>query len=87
MMTVIYSSNADKVLEKMDAQVRKKIINYIDEVALLKNPKSRGKALTGNYRGMWRYRFDDYRILCWIKEKELVISVVKIGHRSIVYKE
>lgn len=86
MMTVIYSSNADKLLEKMDAQTRKKIITYIDEVALLKNPKSRGKALTGNLKGMWRYRIGDYRALCLIKEKELIISVVKIGHRSIVYK-
>nr|WP_324292375.1 type II toxin-antitoxin system RelE/ParE family toxin [uncultured Gellertiella sp.] len=30
----------------------------------------------------WRYRADDYRIICDIQHRQLVAGVVKIGHRQ-----
>ena len=58
----------------------------MDEVELLENPRFRGKALVENMKGLWRYRVGDYRIICEILEEEVVISVIKIGHRRAAYK-
>ncbi|RNJ10284.1 type II toxin-antitoxin system RelE family toxin [Escherichia coli] len=33
----------------------------------------------------WRYRVGDYRILCEIRDDELIILVATIGHRREVY--
>ena len=58
----------------------------MDEVSKLDDPRVRGKALVGNYIGLWRYRVGDYRILCDIKNDELCILVVDVGHRRDVYE-
>lgn len=41
--------------------------------------------MTGNLRGLWRYRVGDYRIVCDIRDEALVIIAIDLGHRSEVY--
>lgn len=84
-MTVVYSEKARKQLAKFDNSIKKRILDYMDEVAKLKDPRERGKMLVGNLLGFWRYRVGDYRVLCRIRDTELVISVVEVGHRREVY--
>jgi mRNA interferase RelE/StbE len=43
------------------------------------------KALTGELSGYLRYRVGDYRVLYRIDEKNRIVSVEKIAHRSEVY--
>ena len=85
-MKVIFSDTALKTLRKMSKSVAKQIIDYVEDISFLENPYSRGRALVGNQQGLWRYRCGDYRIICKINDKELCIIVLKIGHRSNVYK-
>lgn len=84
-MTVVYLEKAKKQLSKLDNSAKKRILDYMDDVAQLENPRERGKMLIGNMFGLWRYRVGDYRILCKIRDKELVITVVEVGHRREVY--
>ena len=84
-MKLGYTAFALKQLKKLDKQVSSRILDYMDEVSKLKNPRERGKMLVGNLLGFWRYRVGDYRILCRIKDDELVISVVEVGHRREIY--
>ena len=84
-MTLIYSDLALKQLKKMDKPVSKRFVDYMDDVARLENPRERGKMLVGNLLGFWRYRVGDYRVLCKIRDQELIISVVDVGHRKEVY--
>lgn len=84
-MKVVFQEKARKQLLKLDKAVTKRIIDYMAEVSALADPRARGKSLVGNLVGFWRYRVGDYRVLCRIKDKELVVSVVEIGHRSNVY--
>lgn len=84
-MTVVYSEKARKQLAKFANSIKKRILDYMDEVAKLKDPRERGKMLVGNLLGFWRYRVGDYRVLCRIRDTELVISVVEVGHRREVY--
>ena len=85
-MRVIYSDQALKSLKKLDKQVQRLIISYMDKIALLEEPRARGKALSANLRGFWRYRVGDYRILCEIQDEKIVICVVDIDHRKNIYK-
>jgi len=82
---VEYSEDVRKQLKKLDNSVKKRILDFMDEVAMLENPRVRGKMLVGNLLGFWRYRVGAYRILCKIIDSTMVICVVDIGHRKEVY--
>lgn len=86
-MRVEYSDDVRKQLSKLDNSIKKRIFDYMDEVAELSNPRTCGKSLVGNLSGLWRYRVGAYRILCRIQDDELFILVVEIGHRKEVYKK
>ena len=45
-----------------------------------------GKALSGNLKGLWRYRIGDYRLIADIQDNELVIVAIDIGHRREIYR-
>ena len=74
-------------LEKLGKPAQKKIISYLKErIANLADPRTSGKPLTGaSCRGIWRYRVENYRILCKIEDAKLTVLVVAVGHRSKIY--
>jgi len=83
---VEFLDTAKRQLRKIDKTWQAALLDYLeDEIAPLQDPRSRGKALVGDKQGLWRYRVGDYRILCEIKDTELVITAVAIGHRREVY--
>ena len=85
-MKVILTETFKKQLKKLDAAISKRVLDYLEQIELLDNPRSRGKALTSNLSGLWRYRVGNYRILCRINDDRLIITVIDIGHRSTVYR-
>lgn len=84
-MRVVFTDNAEKQFLKLDKPIQKQIQKFILKLQTLENPRERGKSLVGNLIGFWRYRVGDYRLLCRIIDKELIISVVEIGHRREIY--
>ena len=84
-MKIVLTQKAEKQLRKLENNTAKKILTYLQEVSLLEDPRSRGKSLTGDLKSLWRYRVGDYRILCYIEDEKILITVVKIGHRREVY--
>lgn len=82
---VVWEKQVEKRLAKMDATMRDRIRAYMDEVALLPDPRLRGKMLTGSRKGQWRYRVGDYRVICKIKDKVVTITVIDAGHRKDIY--
>ncbi len=85
-MKVILTKASKKQLKKLDSSISKRILDYLEQLELIDDPRSRGKALTSNLAGLWRYRVGDYRILCRIHEDKLVITVIEIAHRSTIYR-
>ena len=82
-----FSKRADKQLAKMDAGIRRIIVSWLlKNIEGCENPRAHGKGLTGNRSGEWRYRIGDYRILCEIKDNELIVLALKVGHRRSIYK-
>ena len=80
------SSAATKAMRALDKPVARRIAQELETVSALDDPRSRGKALTGAFAGLWRYRVGDYRIVCDIEDGELVVLVVDVAHRSRIYK-
>lgn len=84
-MRLEFSEAARKAFKKFDKTMQKRIKEYLDEVLQLENPRSRGKALTGNLVNLWRYRVGDYRIICDIQDEKILITVLRLGHRKEIY--
>jgi len=85
-VTVEYSDDAKKQLKKMDRYIAKQIMEYIDEIKALDNPRVRGHELKGNLRTLWRYRYNDWRIICEIQDDKMILYVLVINHRKSVYQ-
>ncbi|MDW8845111.1 type II toxin-antitoxin system RelE/ParE family toxin [Erwinia sp. MMLR14_017] len=84
--TINYSDRALKSLRKMDKQNARRIVDFMDlRIAVAADPRQSGKPLKGELGEFWRYRVGDYRILCEIRDDELVILAAIIGHRREVY--
>jgi mRNA interferase RelE/StbE len=81
-----FDERALKELRKLGKQAQHEIIAYLDKrVAGDEDPRRFGKGLKADLAGLWRYRVGDYRILCQIKDGELLVLVVAVGHRRQVY--
>jgi mRNA interferase RelE/StbE len=82
------TATAAKQLAKLDKSEAKRITTFLRQrLAVLENPRSMGKALTGPMLGAyWRYRVGDYRIICDIRDGALCVLVIEIGNRRDVYR-
>jgi len=85
-VTLEYAHEAKKQLKKLDHQSALDIKKYMDEVQKLDDPRDRGRELTSNLSGLWRYRVGDYRLICEIKDEKMIILVLVIGHRKEIYR-
>lgn len=86
MYKVVFTKNFYKSISKIDKSNQKRLVGYLDQARILRNPKSSGKPLLYNKKGNWRYRVGDYRLICKIVDKELVVLALDVGHRSKVYR-
>ena len=82
------SEEADRQLDKLDPQISRRILKFLhDRVAPLDDPRSIGEPLHGPELGQfWRYRVGDYRLICSIQDKLILILVLRVGHRREIYE-
>lgn len=77
----------DKEFKKLDRYTQKMIKAWIEKNLVdCENPRAHGKALAANRTGQWRYRIGDYRLICLIKDNELIILAMTVGHRRDIYE-
>lgn len=83
--TVKIASRAQKELKKISAPYQQKIVRAVKELA--NNPMPLGvKKLKGQIN-QYRVRVADYRIIYEVHGLEMIILVVKVGHRKNIYKK
>ena len=83
---VKFDDRARKELRKLDAQSQDRILGWIRKtLATDLDPRRVGTPLKGRMKGLWRYRVGDFRILCQIRDDEVLVLVIRIGHRRDVY--
>ncbi|MCW3839191.1 type II toxin-antitoxin system RelE/ParE family toxin [Micromonospora yasonensis] len=74
---------AAKLLRKLDRPVQARLVTAI--AGLATQPRPAGvKALAG-HPGLLRVRVGDYRIVYTIRDQELLVLVVHLGHRGDIY--
>ena len=86
--TIDYTDTAKSQLRKLDKQTARRIVDYMDQrIAVLENPRSVGKALTGPLGGFWRYRVGDHRVICDVQDQRIGVLVLRLGRREEVYRQ
>ena len=77
MYDLIYDKKYLKSLRKLDIQAQKIITNWVENNLLnCEEPRFSGKPLTGNFKGVWRYRIGSYRLLAKIDDDKLIIFAI-----------
>jgi mRNA interferase RelE/StbE len=80
---VIFTKSVKKDFRKIPKLEAFKILNEIEELA--KNPRSsKTKKLKGEK--LYRLRVGNYRVIYDIQDNLMLIIVVKLGHRSDIYR-
>lgn len=86
MYDLIYDKKYLKSLKKLDIQAQKIISNWVENNLLnCEEPRFSGKPLTGNFKGLWRYRIGSYRLLAKIDDDKLIIFAIDGRHRRDIY--
>ncbi|MHB9782619.1 type II toxin-antitoxin system RelE family toxin [Streptococcus sp. 10F2] len=84
---LVVSEEVKKQLKKMDKHVRLMLVKDMKKrLDGLENLRQIGRALVGNKKGLWRYRLGNYRIICDIRDNEMIVLAVEVGHRKEIYK-
>ena len=74
-------------LRKLGPDGERRVLRYLRErIASSNDPRRFGHALTGDRKGLWRYRVRDYRIVASVEDDRFVVLVVTVGHRRQVYR-
>jgi mRNA interferase RelE/StbE len=81
--TVRFKKSARKELESLERETRKKVLSFIEALALNPTPANSLKLTS---IPLWRIRVGSFRILYEIQNEVLLVYVVKIAHRKDVYR-
>jgi len=74
----------EKEIEKLSKKEYQRILLAFTAIA---SDPFIGKKLEGEYAECYSYRVWPYRIIYQILKKQLVVLVIKVGHRQGVYKK
>lgn len=84
---VEWLESARREFRKLDHVAQKKIIRFLREkIATNEDPKRFGKPLKSNLKGLWRYRLEDYRLICKIENDCFTVLLVRVAHRRDIYR-
>ncbi|MDO5287823.1 MAG: type II toxin-antitoxin system RelE/ParE family toxin [Actinomycetia bacterium] len=73
-----------KALRRLDRESARRILKAVDALSL--DPRPRGcRQLVGG-AGELRIRVGDYRVVYDVSDRELVVLVLRLGHRSDIYR-
>ena len=78
------SRTAEQQLRKLPRNDQERIVRAIRPLA--QTPRPRGSRKLTGYDNVFRIRVGHYRLLYSISSTQLVIIVLKIGHRREVYR-
>lgn len=81
---ILLERRARKNLGALDPPVRRRIALCIDGLAI--EPRPSGVIEVKGRPGVMRIRAGDYRILYEVRDQQLVVLVIDIGHRREIYR-
>lgn len=81
---VVLTAEARRNLRKLDSVARRRVQAALEILSVNPRPPSATQLVGGS--GRWRARTGDYRIVYRIRDEELVILVIAVGHRREIYR-
>jgi mRNA interferase RelE/StbE len=81
--SVRIKASAAKQLARFDPGIRRLLVEQIDRLAT--DPHV-GTVLKGELDGLRRVRVGAYRIVFEVRNRELIVLVVRVGHRGGLYR-
>ncbi len=83
--TIGFKPSALRQLRKLNQEVQKTLVEAVETLA--DNPRPNGcKKLKGQLR-LYRIRVaNTYRVIYEVQDRQLVVTVIKVGHRRDVYE-
>lgn len=82
--TISYVPSAAKVIRKLDKSTARRLLHAIGTLA--SDPRPNGCVQIKGGDGELRIRVGDYRVIYSIRDEELVVLVLRVGHRREVYR-
>ncbi len=84
---LVFTKRAERQLDSLDRSDASNIVRWLDKnVRCCEDPRPHGRLLTGNKSGYWRYRVGKYRIICVIKDDEMLVVAITVGKRDNVHE-
>ena len=80
---LLYLPGAEKDIQALPGSVIGRVRRGLEQLA--ENPRL-GKPLHGELVHFWSYRVGDYRVVYEIRNDELIVLVVMLGHRREIYE-
>jgi mRNA interferase RelE/StbE len=80
------SNQAERVFRRMaerEPEIYRRVAHALDD---LEQAPFEGKLLKGELQGRYSYRVGSYRILYLIRQRELLVLIIDIGHRRDIYR-
>lgn len=81
---IVLAPSAVRQLRKFDPRVRRRIQAALELLAAEPRPPAATRLVGGS--GEWRVRTGDYRILYEIEDGQLLVLVLRVGHRREIYQ-
>jgi mRNA interferase RelE/StbE len=85
MWRVEFTEKAQKQFDKLDRQTQSDIVRFLSRLEQQSDPSVFGKALVGEFSGLWRYRVGKYRLICDIQHQRLIVEILMLGKRDSIY--
>jgi mRNA interferase RelE/StbE len=85
--TVSFDAAAAKELRSLGTAEQRRVLRYLRErIATSEDPRRFGKGLTGDLKGLWRYRIADIRLIARIEDHAVNVLVLRVAQRRDVYE-
>jgi mRNA interferase RelE/StbE len=81
-----FAPAAKRQLADLAPDIQRRIRSAIDRLELDPRPPSVVQLASGPRDPIWRVRVGEYRVLYEIRDTELIVVVIRIGHRREIYR-
>ncbi len=81
---IVFTPAARRQLTSLDPPARRRVAARIDGLA--SDPRPPGAELLTGGEGELRIRAGDWRVIYLVRDDELIVLVIKVGHRGDVYR-
>lgn len=82
--SILFKRSAQKDLARFDPRTQQRLSNAIASLAV--NPRPHGSLKLSGFEDFWRIRVGSCRIVYQIRDRELIVFIIRIADRRDVYQ-